>query len=191
VSGKLTAGDIFWNVWDERDGFYFSGNEKGFGRDGCNVRYEGHGDIEWTTTNGLASALLTIAQADKFLQYTSYKKRECEVTCDEPGHPPRCCSFKVNTYWETHIPARVDFQVINMPPAGSGRNPSDQGSMNYLIECPAKFNIGCLFCPILEDMFSGGSQIGGEGASEVVKGMAKGFGVANLLTQVSCQAAGC
>jgi hypothetical protein len=86
----------------------------------------------------------------------------------------------------------VDFDVINVPPPGSGRNPSDQGTMSYYIDCPAQFNLGCAICKILGDIFGGGSQIGGIGeASEAVKQVAKGFGVANLATTVACQIAGC
>jgi hypothetical protein len=194
VDGQLHAGDIFSSIWNERDDSHFLGRAISFGpsiitsifplpqTQQCTITYTGHGDIPWTTTNGLSSTLLSVASQPNFLQYTSTKVRECTDTNE--AHPPKCIGWTWETHWQTHIPARMDFNVVNVPPQGSGRNPSDQGELHYTISCPPGIggNLGCAICKLLQLGTSSGA---------LAKDVGSAWGTANVLVTAVCDLAGC
>jgi hypothetical protein len=191
LDGQLHPFDIFWSIWSQRDDSHFLGNEISFGpavvtswipfKTGqCTIKFEGHGDIPWTTTNGLASTLLSVVQKPNFLTYTSNKVRTCSDTCARAG---TCCRYDWETQWQTSIPARMDMQVVNVPPTGSGRNPSDQGELHYIIDCPVTTtSLGCEICKLL------GLATQAAGMSEDV---GAAFGGANVILSAVCGIAGC
>ena len=73
---------------------------------------------------------------------------------------------------------------MNVPPAGSGRNPSDQGELHYAISCPPGIsgNLGCAICKLLELGASSGA---------LAKGVEAAWGTANVAVTAGCDLAGC
>jgi hypothetical protein len=183
VSGRLSAWDIFGEIWNNRDAVHFFDKPVGFGNSQCTVRFTGSGVIEWTTVDGLGNTLGAVAGAPGFLQYNSWKELRCTEFCDDPVHPNRCCQRETVTLWQTHIPSRMKFEAVNVPPPGSERNPSRQGELEYRIQCPETQNIGCILCEVLGAIASAGSEVG--------KRIGAAFSVADMLISSSCHFAGC
>ncbi|SPO03661.1 uncharacterized protein DNG_06344 [Cephalotrichum gorgonifer] len=112
---------------------------------GCRISWKCHGDPALKALARMASAFEDTSKKDKFSSKREVNWDVCKVPDTRPGHEGQCRQWVTKTDRYMKMPRVLDVTMDNVPPAGSGRNPSTHGTMGYEITC-SKSMWECALC---------------------------------------------
>lgn len=192
VNGNYVTMPGHWNAIDmlstidQAIGDVYCDSTKSYqiGDGSCRIAYSCHGDVSYSTTHGMASALKNVvSKTPGLVNYYTQREKECTDTNPEvkPGQDP-CIYTYVNKEY-TQINNAVMMNVVYIP-AGNPNGATDQGMLNYAINCPSTQNCG------LCKGFSLGLQGAGLVAGDVPE-LAAAFEGANFVADAVCALEGC
>ncbi|KAK3303798.1 uncharacterized protein B0T15DRAFT_284788 [Chaetomium strumarium] len=112
----------------------------------CKIRWECHTpDSKNKSLFEMAAALDAMASMKQFSTERDSKTQICRRPDTRPGKEGQCMQWEEKVDHYVKIPKSIQTTMSNIPPDGSGRNPSVHGWMNYDITCD-KSGLECAIC---------------------------------------------
>ncbi|KAI8180797.1 hypothetical protein K4K51_002384 [Colletotrichum sp. SAR 10_75] len=118
---------------------------------GCTIEWSCHaneGHSELHSLQRLSTAFANLGKTKEYSSKRETKTRICRTPDTRPGREGQCLQWvdKVDHY--VKVPRKIKMTMDNIPPKGSGRNPSEHGNMEYEIKC-SKSSLECALCNII------------------------------------------
>lgn len=131
---------------------------------GCTITWKCHGDAGMRSIERMSAAFASIAAEPKFSETYTKTSEICRRFDSRPGKEGQCLAWETKTDNYVRLPGSLDMVMDNVPPAGSGRNPSVHGGMSYEIKC-SKSSLACKACNIIGYALSVPSALAGAAVS--------------------------
>ncbi|RYP40355.1 hypothetical protein DL767_001767 [Monosporascus sp. MG133] len=117
---------------------------------GCSIVWKCNGDPaeDLQSIKRMAGGFGDLAERDEFSSKREEKWEVCSRFDTRPGREGQCLQFEEKVDHYVKVPRYIQMVMDNVPPEGSGRNPSVHGEMSYEITCETS-NLECALCNII------------------------------------------